>query len=99
VTCVLAAPFYVLWKLPLYLRFPFHRQTEWVRTEREEQETLAWDGELSLDDALSMACEMDVGEPTIECPLPDISSSFDSTAAPYGGDGLGLATRGDSRGQ
>ena len=30
------APFYALWKLPLYLSFVFKRQKSWVRTPREE---------------------------------------------------------------
>ncbi len=28
------APFYALWKLPLYLKFLAHRQIEWIRSER-----------------------------------------------------------------
>jgi N-acetylglucosaminyldiphosphoundecaprenol N-acetyl-beta-D-mannosaminyltransferase len=31
---LLAAPFYVIWKIPLYLAFVFRPQREWVRTER-----------------------------------------------------------------
>ena|GEM_PF-53743 len=31
---LLAAPFYVVWKIPLYLAFVFRPQKEWVRTER-----------------------------------------------------------------
>jgi exopolysaccharide biosynthesis WecB/TagA/CpsF family protein len=31
---LLAAPFYVVWKIPLYLAFVFRPQREWVRTER-----------------------------------------------------------------
>jgi cellulose synthase/poly-beta-1,6-N-acetylglucosamine synthase-like glycosyltransferase len=30
------APFYILWKIPLYAAFLFRRQKEWVRTERTE---------------------------------------------------------------
>jgi exopolysaccharide biosynthesis WecB/TagA/CpsF family protein len=37
-TSLLAAPFYVLWKIPLYATFPFRPQREWVRTERTEAE-------------------------------------------------------------
>jgi cellulose synthase/poly-beta-1,6-N-acetylglucosamine synthase-like glycosyltransferase len=33
-TSLLAAPFYVLWKVPIYLAFLFRRQREWVRTDR-----------------------------------------------------------------
>jgi cellulose synthase/poly-beta-1,6-N-acetylglucosamine synthase-like glycosyltransferase len=33
-TSLLAAPFYVLWKVPIYLTFIFHRQRTWNRTER-----------------------------------------------------------------
>jgi len=31
---LLAAPFYVIWKIPLYLTFIFKPQREWVRTDR-----------------------------------------------------------------
>ena len=30
------APLYILWKIPLYAAFLFRRQTEWVRTARDE---------------------------------------------------------------
>ena len=33
---LLAAPFYVFEKLPIYLSFPFKRQKEWVRTDRTD---------------------------------------------------------------
>jgi hypothetical protein len=33
-TTLLTAPFYILWKLPIYVRFLFRRQKAWVRTER-----------------------------------------------------------------
>jgi hypothetical protein len=33
-TSLLAAPFYVLWKVPIYLALLFRRQKAWVRTER-----------------------------------------------------------------
>lgn len=33
---LLFAPFYALWKIPLYLAFLFKRQKAWVRTPREE---------------------------------------------------------------
>ena len=33
---VLAVPFYVMWKIPLYLAFAVKRQRAWVRTERDE---------------------------------------------------------------
>jgi cellulose synthase/poly-beta-1,6-N-acetylglucosamine synthase-like glycosyltransferase len=33
-TSLLAAPFYVLWKVPIYGAFIFRRQLAWVRTER-----------------------------------------------------------------
>jgi cellulose synthase/poly-beta-1,6-N-acetylglucosamine synthase-like glycosyltransferase len=32
---LLAVPFYILWKIPLYLGFLVKRQTKWVRTERD----------------------------------------------------------------
>ncbi len=34
---LLLAPFYVLWKVPLYVAFLFRKQSEWVRTPREEE--------------------------------------------------------------
>jgi exopolysaccharide biosynthesis WecB/TagA/CpsF family protein len=34
ITSLLAAPFYVIWKIPLYLGFVFKPQREWVRTDR-----------------------------------------------------------------
>jgi glycosyltransferase involved in cell wall biosynthesis len=33
---LLAAPFYAIWKLPLYLAFLYNRQRAWVRSERPE---------------------------------------------------------------
>jgi exopolysaccharide biosynthesis WecB/TagA/CpsF family protein len=35
---LVAVPFYVLWKIPLYATFVFRPQREWVRTERTEAE-------------------------------------------------------------
>jgi hypothetical protein len=32
---LLPVPFYILWKIPLYLGFLLKRQTKWVRTERD----------------------------------------------------------------
>ena len=32
---LLAVPFYVLWKIPLYLAFLVQRQTKWIRTDRD----------------------------------------------------------------
>ncbi|MEG3976572.1 glycosyltransferase [Microcoleus sp. herbarium8] len=32
---LLSVPFYILWKIPLYLGFLLKRQTNWVRTERD----------------------------------------------------------------
>jgi len=32
---LLSVPFYILWKIPLYLGFLRKRQTKWVRTERD----------------------------------------------------------------
>ena len=32
---LLAVPFYILWKIPLYVGFLVKRQTKWVRTERD----------------------------------------------------------------
>jgi len=34
-TSLLAVPGYVLWKIPMYLSFPFRRQKSWLRTARE----------------------------------------------------------------
>ncbi len=34
-TALLAAPLYVLWKIPLYVAFIVSRQTDWVRTKRD----------------------------------------------------------------
>lgn len=36
---LLAIPFYILWKIPLYLSFLVRRQTKWIRTERDAIET------------------------------------------------------------
>lgn len=35
VLTLLTVPFYVLWKIPLYLRFLVRPQTKWIRTERD----------------------------------------------------------------
>jgi cellulose synthase/poly-beta-1,6-N-acetylglucosamine synthase-like glycosyltransferase len=35
ISTLLAVPFYVLWKLPLYLAFLLKPQTRWIRTERD----------------------------------------------------------------
>jgi cellulose synthase/poly-beta-1,6-N-acetylglucosamine synthase-like glycosyltransferase len=32
---LLSVPFYILWKIPLYMGFILKRQTKWVRTERD----------------------------------------------------------------
>lgn len=32
---LLSVPSYVLWKIPLYLRFIFNRQIDWIRTQRD----------------------------------------------------------------
>jgi exopolysaccharide biosynthesis WecB/TagA/CpsF family protein len=37
-TSLLAAPFYVVWKIPLYFAFVFKPQKEWVRTDRSTLE-------------------------------------------------------------
>lgn len=34
-TTLLSVPFYLIWKIPLYLSFLLQRQTKWVRTERD----------------------------------------------------------------
>lgn len=34
-TSLLSAPFYVLWKVPIYLGFLFRRERSWIRTERD----------------------------------------------------------------
>lgn len=38
IQALLAIPFYILWKIPLYLTFFIRPQTEWIRTERDEKE-------------------------------------------------------------
>ncbi len=38
VLALLAVPFYLLWKIPLYFSFLVQRQTKWVRTERDAVE-------------------------------------------------------------
>ena len=35
---LLAVPFYILWKIPLYLAFLIRPQTKWIRTERDSVE-------------------------------------------------------------
>lgn len=35
VQTLLAVPFYILWKIPLYLAFLFRPQTKWIRTDRD----------------------------------------------------------------
>ena len=35
---LLAVPFYILWKIPLYLTFLIRPQTKWIRTERDSVE-------------------------------------------------------------
>ena len=39
VLALLAVPFYILWKIPLYLAFLVRPQTKWIRTERDAVET------------------------------------------------------------
>lgn len=39
VLTLLAVPFYILWKIPLYLAFLVRPQTKWIRTERDAIET------------------------------------------------------------
>jgi cellulose synthase/poly-beta-1,6-N-acetylglucosamine synthase-like glycosyltransferase len=34
-TDLMRVPFYIAWKIPLYLKFLFRRQTEWVRSKRD----------------------------------------------------------------
>jgi cellulose synthase/poly-beta-1,6-N-acetylglucosamine synthase-like glycosyltransferase len=34
-SALLAAPFYILWKIPLYIAYTINPQTRWVRTERD----------------------------------------------------------------
>ena len=36
---LLLAPFYLIWKLPIYARFLFRPQKQWIRTERENERT------------------------------------------------------------
>ncbi len=36
---MLAAPLYILWKLPIYIGFVLRRETRWVRTERDLQKS------------------------------------------------------------
>lgn len=38
-TMLLAIPFYIFWKIPLYFSFVVRRQTKWIRTERDTIET------------------------------------------------------------
>lgn len=38
IQALLAIPFYIFWKIPLYLTFFVRPQTEWIRTERDEEE-------------------------------------------------------------
>ncbi|HBB31977.1 MAG TPA: glycosyl transferase [Cyanobacteria bacterium UBA8803] len=38
-TALLAVPFYVLWKIPLYVAFLLRPQREWMRTERDTVDT------------------------------------------------------------
>jgi len=38
---LLSVPFYILWKIPLYLTFLVQRQTEWVRTDNREDAPLS----------------------------------------------------------
>lgn len=38
-SAILAVPFYILWKVPLYVTFLFRPQTIWVRTDRETLRT------------------------------------------------------------
>ena len=37
---LLTAPWYILARLPIYLRFAFNRQRQWVRTDRESAESI-----------------------------------------------------------
>ena len=32
---LILVPFYIFWKIPLYLAFPFRRQSKWLKTERD----------------------------------------------------------------
>ena len=34
---LLSVPAYILWKIPLYIRFALNRQIEWVRTKRDDE--------------------------------------------------------------
>jgi hypothetical protein len=38
-SAILAVPFYILWKVPLYVTFLFRPQTKWIRTDRETLRT------------------------------------------------------------
>ncbi|MDB5322235.1 MAG: glycosyl transferase family 2 [Phycisphaerales bacterium] len=60
---LLAAPFYVVWKIPLYLAFVFRPQREWVRTERCYSDT--------FDDAIGIP-ELLGGEPFPAMQQPSI---------------------------
>ncbi len=35
ISTLIAIPFYTLWKIPLYFKFIFQRQNQWIRTERD----------------------------------------------------------------
>ncbi len=63
-TTLLTAPLYVLWKLPIYLRFMFQPQTRWTKTNREEV-PLALTPE-AADIAIAPSGEVDIADlPTI----------------------------------
>jgi cellulose synthase/poly-beta-1,6-N-acetylglucosamine synthase-like glycosyltransferase len=36
---LLLAPFYIIWKIPLYFRFVLSRQLEWVRSKRDDEKS------------------------------------------------------------
>lgn len=42
-------PIYILWKLPIYLKFLGHRQRRWIRTERAQEVCLRMDGTMDSD--------------------------------------------------
>ena len=63
-TTLLTAPLYLLWKLPIYLRFVFKPQTRWTKTSREEA-PLALTLE-AADIAIAPSGEVDITDlPTI----------------------------------
>jgi exopolysaccharide biosynthesis WecB/TagA/CpsF family protein len=62
---LLAAPFYVIWKIPLYLAFVFRPQREWVRTERCFDDTFGDDLALGVGELGGSAALAALPQPSI----------------------------------